>query len=147
MTYKTLKGVLNLYLLEFNSKRLTTDWFLKIVNQLYINLTLKIPSGTIGSACTGLLLQTVPHLRPEAVNPSRDQRLWSEIRKLSWRAASPRTVAPRARLRAFCLKHVESLLAVLRLRKHVAKRDVRQQITVVVYVEPVDGVGMERAPN
>jgi len=32
----------------------------------------------------------------------------------------------------------------LRLRKHAAKRDVRQQITVVVDVEPVDGVGMKR---
>ena len=46
--------------------------------------------------------------------------------------------------RAFGQKHVESLLAVLRLRKHVAKRDVGQQITVVVDVEPVNGVGMER---
>src|SRR5271169_5198675 len=45
------------------------------------------PPGTIGSACTGRLLQTVPHLRPEAVNPSRDQRLWSDIRKLSWRCS------------------------------------------------------------
>src|SRR4029450_100630 len=50
----------------------------------------------------------------------------------------------RTRLRAFGQKHVESLLAVLRLRKHVAKRDVRQQITVVVAVEPIGGVGMER---
>src|SRR4029450_5363739 len=50
----------------------------------------------------------------------------------------------RARLRAFGQKHVESLLAILRLRKHIAKRDVRQQITVVVDVEPVNGVGMER---
>ena len=47
-------------------------------------------------------------------------------------------------LRAFGQKHVESLLAVLWFRKHVAKRDVRQQITVVVDVEPVNGVGMER---
>ena len=50
----------------------------------------------------------------------------------------------RAQLRAFGQKHVESLLAVLRLRKHVAKRDIGQQITVVVDVEPVNGVGMER---
>src|SRR6266566_8227333 len=50
----------------------------------------------------------------------------------------------RARLRAFGQKHVESLLAVLRVRKHVAKRDVRQRITVVIDVEPIDGVRMER---
>src|SRR5262249_2348084 len=49
----------------------------------------------------------------------------------------------RARLRAFGQKHVESLLAVLRPREHVAKGDVRQQITVIVDVESVNGVGME----
>ena len=50
----------------------------------------------------------------------------------------------RARFRAFCQKDVESLLAVLRLRKNVTERDVRQQITVGVDVEAVNGVGMER---
>src|SRR5262245_12975989 len=50
----------------------------------------------------------------------------------------------RARLRALGQKHVESLLSVLRRRKNVAERDVRQQITVGVDVEPIDGVGMER---
>src|SRR5262249_32548906 len=41
-------------------------------------------------------------------------------------------------------EHVESLLATARRRKHVAKCDVRQQITVVVDIEPVDGIRMER---
>src|SRR5262249_39915060 len=41
-------------------------------------------------------------------------------------------------------EHVESLLATARRRKHVAKCDVRPQITVVVDVEPVDGIRMER---
>src|SRR5580704_3825009 len=49
-----------------------------------------------------------------------------------------------ARLRAFGQKYVEGLLAVLRLREHVAQRDVGQQIAVVVDVEAIDGVGMER---
>ena len=50
----------------------------------------------------------------------------------------------RARFRAFRHEYVDGLLAVLRLRKHVADRDVRQAIAVVVDVEAVDGVGMER---
>jgi hypothetical protein len=36
------------------------------------------------------------------------------------------------------------LHAVLRLRKHIAERDVRQVIAVVIDVDSIDGVGMER---
>ena len=50
----------------------------------------------------------------------------------------------RARFGALCQKHAEGLLAVLRLRKHVADRDVRQVVAIGVDVEAVDGVGMER---
>jgi hypothetical protein len=49
-----------------------------------------------------------------------------------------------ASLRAFCDKDVYGLFAVLRCLEHVADRDVRKAISVVVNVEAVDGVGMER---
>src|SRR5882757_10269012 len=50
----------------------------------------------------------------------------------------------RAGLRALCDKNVYSLLAVLWRRKNVAERDVGQANAVVVDVQAVDGVGMER---
>ena len=50
----------------------------------------------------------------------------------------------RVGFRAFCHEDVYCLLAVLRRREHVTDRDVRQAISVVVDVEAVDGVGMER---
>ena len=49
-----------------------------------------------------------------------------------------------AGFRAFCHEDADSLLAVLRLREHVAERDVGQAVAVVVDVEAVDGVGMKR---
>jgi hypothetical protein len=49
-----------------------------------------------------------------------------------------------AGFRASCHEDADSLLAVLRLREHVAERDVGQAVAVVVDVEAVDGVGMER---
>ena len=54
------------------------------------------------------------------------------------------TASTGAGFRAFCHEDVDGLLAVLRLREHVAERDVGQAIAVVVDVEAVDGVGMER---
>ena len=50
----------------------------------------------------------------------------------------------RARFRTFCHKDVYGLLTVLRGREYVADRDIRQAISVVVNVEAVDGVGVER---
>src|SRR5882672_6986898 len=50
----------------------------------------------------------------------------------------------RAGLRSLCDKNVYSLLAVLWRRKNVTERDVGQAIAVVVDVEAVNGVGMER---
>ena len=50
----------------------------------------------------------------------------------------------RARVRTFGQEHVEGLLAVLRRRKHEAERDIRQQIAVIIDIDAVDGVGMER---
>ena len=44
---------------------------------------------------------------------------------------------------AFCHEDADRLLAVLWLREHVAERDVRQAVAVVVDVEAVDGIGME----
>src|SRR6478736_8259598 len=49
-----------------------------------------------------------------------------------------------AGFRAFCHEDADSLLAVLRLREHVAERDVGQAVAVVVDVEAVNGVGMQR---
>src|SRR6478736_8752690 len=49
-----------------------------------------------------------------------------------------------AGFRAFCHEDADRLLAVLRLREHVAERDVGQAVAVVVDVEAVDGVGMQR---
>ncbi len=50
----------------------------------------------------------------------------------------------RAGFRAFCHEDVYGLHTVLRWREHVTDRDVRQAVSVVVDVEAVDGVGMER---
>src|ERR1700687_5215500 len=50
----------------------------------------------------------------------------------------------RAGLRTLCDKNVYSLLAILRRRENVAERDVGQAISVIVDIEAVDGVGMER---
>ena len=49
----------------------------------------------------------------------------------------------RARLRALRHEYVKGLPAVLRLREHIAERDVRQVIAVGVDVEAIDCVGMK----
>ncbi len=49
----------------------------------------------------------------------------------------------RARLLALRHEYVDGLLAVLRLREHIAERDVRQVIAVVIDVEAIDCVGMK----
>ena len=49
----------------------------------------------------------------------------------------------RARLRALRHEYVNGLPAVLRLREHIAERDVRQVIAVVIDVEAIDCVGMK----
>src|SRR3982751_2855106 len=50
----------------------------------------------------------------------------------------------RARFRAFGDKDGYSLLAVLRRRKHIAERDIGQAVSVIVDIEAVDGVRVER---
>ncbi len=50
----------------------------------------------------------------------------------------------RAGFRAFCHEDVHGLHTVLRWREHVTDSDVRQAVSVVVNVEAVDGVRMER---
>src|SRR5262249_30853911 len=49
-----------------------------------------------------------------------------------------------ARLRARCQEYVSGLPAVLRLREHIAERDVRQVIAVGIDVDAIDCVGMKR---
>src|SRR5215467_1749911 len=49
----------------------------------------------------------------------------------------------RARLRARRYEYVNGLPAVLRLRKHIAERDIRQVIAVVIDVEAINCVGMK----
>src|SRR6516165_9739712 len=49
----------------------------------------------------------------------------------------------RARLRARRYEYVNGLPAVLRLRKHIAERDVGQVIAVGIDVEAIDCVGMK----
>ena len=49
----------------------------------------------------------------------------------------------RARLRPLRHEYVNGLPAVLRLREHIAERDVRQVIAIVIDVEAIDCVGME----
>src|SRR6516164_4634002 len=49
----------------------------------------------------------------------------------------------RARLRARRREYANGLPAVLRLRKHIAERDVRQVIAVVIDVQAIDCVGMK----
>src|SRR6516162_8468821 len=49
----------------------------------------------------------------------------------------------RARLRARRYEYVNGLPAVLRLREHIAERDIRQVIAVVIDVEAIDCVGMK----
>src|SRR5215471_5744675 len=49
----------------------------------------------------------------------------------------------RARLRARRHEYVNGLTAVLRLREHIAERDVGQVITVGIDVEAIDCVGMK----
>src|SRR5437016_4007703 len=50
----------------------------------------------------------------------------------------------RARLRARCQEYVDGLPAVLRLREHIAERDVGQVIAVGIDVDAIDCVGMKR---
>src|SRR5262249_60268944 len=50
----------------------------------------------------------------------------------------------RARLRARRHEYINGLPAVLRLREHIAERDVRQVIAVVIDVEAIDCFGMKR---
>ena len=50
----------------------------------------------------------------------------------------------RAGFRAFCHEDVDGLHTVLRWREHVTDRDVSQAVSVVINVEAVDGVRMER---
>src|SRR5688500_15390096 len=47
------------------------------------------------------------------------------------------------RLRPLRHEYVHGLPAVLRLREHIAERDVRQVIAIVIDVEAIDCVGME----
>lgn len=50
----------------------------------------------------------------------------------------------RAGFRAFGHENVDGLHTVLRWREHVTERDVRQAVSVIINVEAVDGVRMER---
>ena len=50
----------------------------------------------------------------------------------------------RTGFRTFGYKNAYRLLTVLRRREHIAERNVVQIIAVVVDIEPVNGVGMER---
>src|SRR5262249_1224757 len=50
----------------------------------------------------------------------------------------------RPRLRAGCKEYVNGLPAVLRLREHIAERDVCQVIAVGIDVDAIDCVGMKR---
>src|SRR5208337_3545432 len=50
----------------------------------------------------------------------------------------------RVRLRALRREYADGLPAVLRLREHIAERDVRQVIAVFVDVDAIDCIGMKR---
>ena len=50
----------------------------------------------------------------------------------------------RSRFRAPGQEYTERLFAVLRLREYEAEWDIRQQIAVIVDVEPVNDLGVER---
>jgi hypothetical protein len=50
----------------------------------------------------------------------------------------------RSGFRTLCQKDAYGLLSVLRRREYIAECDIRQQIAVVIYIEAVDGVRMER---